>query len=144
MDKAEQIIQEIYRIAQDLGVDDVELDRRYPIKRDDAPLIVVDSGEEESAARESDPKHIWHRRWVMRPVIRVYLDIRDQDQQRAELNRIWMEFLMKFKESDLGNGRDQLLSANTMPAIAKELTLPHEYAAIAGMEISLELQFDRR
>lgn len=139
MDKAELILLEIVRVAETLGMS-VELDRRFSISIQDAPLVVVRTGEEELSPPENAKLPAWDRRWIMRPSVEIYLHDQDDRRQRAELSRLWLAFLAEFRKSKIVS---EYIPRGYLPQIKRDLILPDEYAAIGGVSIDLGIVFDR-
>lgn len=139
MDRAEQILLELVRVAETLGLP-VEIDRRFRISLEDIPLIVVRTGEEELSPPESAKLPAWDRRWVMRPGVEIYLHDEDDRRQRAELSRLWLAFLAEFKKSRIVS---EYIPRGYIPEIKRDFILPNDYSVVGGLSVDLGIVFER-
>jgi len=144
MDKAQKILDEVERIANTLGPA-VEVDRGVNVHSDgrtDFPLIVLRTGEEETAPSDSTPFLKWDQRWVVRPALEVYLKDRDKAALRAEASRIWSEFREAVRDGILTTDR-RLLVQSELPGVKRTVDPAEGRSDIVVMTIEMEFVFDR-
>ena len=144
MDKADQILAEVERIARTLGPS-VEVDRGVDVHADrgsDLPLIVLRTGEEEVAPTEDMPFQKWDMRWVIRPSLEVYLKDRDPAELRTEHSRIWADFRAALRDSVLTTDR-RMLVQSALPEIKRTVEPEEGRSDIVIMIIEMAFVFDR-
>lgn len=144
MDRAEEIMQEIFGVCNQMGLP-VEIDRRYPVTADaqyegapdDMPLIVLRTGTEE--ADEPNFK-AWDFRWQMSPYVIFFLQDREgPDDLRGQANALWLSFLSGLKSSNL----TKLLTRNTAPVLSRDLQPMAGRPDVLMMVVSMNLSFER-
>ena len=138
MDRAEEITQELRAACESLGMP-VDIDRRLDIGKEDLPLVVIRTGEEESAPVEGAPNLIWDRRWIMRPEIEIYIREPRTSEQRARLAGLWAQFRAAMSDSRILD----LIADNSMPEMKRIQIQVDDAADVAGLLIELGLTFDR-
>jgi len=144
MDKAQKILDEIERIANTLGPA-VEVDRGVDVHADgrsDFPLIVLRTGDEETAPSDTTPFLKWDQRWVVRPVLEIYLKDRDNAALRSEASRIWSEFREAVRDGILTADR-RLLVQSELPVLKRTVEPADGRSDIIIATIEMEFVFDR-
>jgi hypothetical protein len=137
MDRGDEILAELESIARKLDLP-FEIDRRYDVDEKDLPLVVLRTGEEESAPADGAPPVLWDRRWVMRPDFEIYVRVAPS-QQRAELARLWGELRSAVRDSRLL----RLVATNTLPEMKRSTIASGERADISCLLVEFALTFDR-
>lgn len=144
MDQAEKIMQCIITVARSLGIE-TEIDRRYPLNMDgqteqapsELPRVIVRSGSE--SAENANYKS-WTHRWRMTPYVVVVLqDKDDPDSLRAEMNRVWLDFIRGLKASPLSS----LIARNEAPDLSRDIHPIPGRPDVLKMEISISVIFER-
>lgn len=97
MDRSEQILQALATACAAAGYP-VEIDREAPLEDADAPLVIVRSGEETSAA--IDPAKWWGR-WQMHPLVQVYVAEENAAAARASLSAAWSAILAAIRSGEV-------------------------------------------
>lgn len=144
MDKAQRILDEIERIANTLGPA-VEVDRGVDVHADgrsDFPLIVMRTGEEETAPTDDLPFQLWDKRWAIRPSIEVYLKDRDKSALRTEAGRIWSEFREGIRDGILSTDK-RLLVQSELPMLKRAVDPAEGRSDIVILTIEMAFVFDR-
>ena len=140
-DRAEDLLAILETVCASMGVP-VERDRVLPVQQNQAPLVVLRTGEEFLDPPDNATKLTLGLRWTLQASVEHYVAATTPAANRAALNAAWAAFRQAFFASEIVHGN--LLAHGTLPEdFGRTLTSPSSDPKIAGQVFQVSLTFNR-
>ncbi|MCG6111560.1 MAG: hypothetical protein MEQ74_05145 [Paracoccus sp.] len=140
-DRAEDLITALEAVCAVMGVP-VERDRVLPVQQNQAPLVVVRTGEEFMDPPDNATMLHLGLRWTIDVSVEHYVATTSPAATRASLDAAWAAFRTAFFASPIVRG--DMLANGTIPGLGRVPTSPSTSPNIGGQVFSLSFTFNRK
>jgi hypothetical protein len=139
-DRAEDLMDTLETVCAAMGLT-VERDRVLPVQQNQAPLVVLRTGEELLEPGEKATLLTCGVRWQLRASVEHYVAAGTPAANRTALNAAWSAFRVAFFASPVIRG--DMLANGTLPDLARSLNSPSSDPKIAGQVFEVAFIFNR-